>query len=233
MDFDTALMVLSRQTRTFTRVVDDHTLFVTEDSAQKERDYAPEIEKSLVLPASVTTDEMNETVRMIREMTGITRTQLDTASRTLTIRSTEQNVALAQALLQQIEQPHGEMMLEVEILEVDHNAAQQLGITPPTSSQLFTLSTSEIQQLKAAQNTGSLLQVIQSLFGGSGALAAATGGLGAVLPPLIAFGGGKINFSRDGARRHCEFQPDAWRRAQRATHSAARAGRKAGDIFCG
>ena len=193
VDFDTAVMVLSRQTRTFTRVVDDHTLFVTEDSPQKVREYAPEIEKSLVLPASVTADEMNETVRMVREMTGITRTQLDVASHTLTIRSTEQNVALAQALVEQIERPRGEMMLEVEILEVDRNASKQWGITPPTSSNLFTLSTSDINQLKAAQNTGSLVQVIQSLFG-SGALAAATGGLGAVLPPLIAFGGGKSIF---------------------------------------
>src|SRR6202035_2293176 len=140
VDFETALMVLSRQTRTFTRVVDDHTLFVTEDTAQKVREYAPEIEKSLILPASVTTDEMNETVRMIREMTGIARTQLDTAARTLTVRSMEQNVALAQALLEQIEQPRGEMMLEVEILELDHNAAQQLGISPPTSAKVFTLS---------------------------------------------------------------------------------------------
>lgn len=194
VDFDTALMVISRETQTFTRVVDSHTLFVTQDNAQKEREYAVEIEKTLVLPASVTTDDMNETVRMIREMTGISRTQLDTAARTLTIRSTEQNVALAQALLNQIEQPRGEMMLEVEILEMDHNAAQQLGISPPTSAQLFTLSTSEIQQLKSAVNTGALLQVIQSLFGGSGGLAAATGGLGALLPPLIAFGGGKSIF---------------------------------------
>jgi Flp pilus assembly secretin CpaC len=195
VDFETAIMVLSRQTQTFTRIVDEHTLFVTQDNAQKVREYAPEIEKSMVLPASVTTDEMNETVRMIREMTGITRTQLDTASRTLTIRSTEQNVALAQALLEQIEQPHGELMLEVEILEVDRNAALQLGITPPTSGQLFTLSTSDINQLKAAQNTGSLIQVIQSLFGGSaGALTAASGGLGAALPALIAFGGGKSIF---------------------------------------
>ena len=55
LDFDTAVMVLSRQTKTFTRVVDAHTMFVTEDSPQKERDYALEVEKELVLPASVTT----------------------------------------------------------------------------------------------------------------------------------------------------------------------------------
>ena len=44
VDFETAVMVLSRQTRTFTRAVDEHTMFVTEDNAQKVREYAPEID---------------------------------------------------------------------------------------------------------------------------------------------------------------------------------------------
>src|SRR6266853_360353 len=194
VDFETALMILSRQTRTFTRVVDDHTLFVTDDSVQKVREYALEIEKDLVLPASVTSDEMNETVRMIREMTGITRTQLNTGARTLTVRSTEENVALAQALLEQIEQPHGEMMLEIEILQVDRDAAHNLGITPPTSSRAFTLTPDQIFQLQQAQKNGTLLSVLESIFGSNSALGAAAGGLGTVLPPLIAFGGGKTIF---------------------------------------
>jgi Flp pilus assembly secretin CpaC len=194
VDFETTLMVLSRQTRTFTRVVDEHTLFVTDDSVQKVREYALEVEKSLALPASVTTDEMNETVRMIREITGITRTQLNTAARTLTLRSTEENVALAQAILEQIEQPHGEMMLEIEILQVDRDAAHQLGITPPTSSKVFTLSQEAIRQLQQAQNNGTLIQILQSIFGSSSALGAAASGLGSVLPPLIALGGGKTIF---------------------------------------
>jgi Flp pilus assembly secretin CpaC len=194
VDFETAIMVLSRQTRTFTRVVDEHTLFVTDDTAQKVREYSAEIEKSLLLPASVTADEMNETVRLIREMTGITRTQLDAATRTLTLRSTEQNIALAQAVLDQIEQPRGELMLEIEILVVDRDAAHQLGITPPTSAKMFTLNPAEILHLQQAANNGTLLQVIQSIFGGSSVLGAAASGLGSVLPPLIAFGGGRTIF---------------------------------------
>ena len=190
LDFDTAVMVLARQTRTFTRVVDSQTMFVTEDTAQKQRDYTLEVEKQLPLPASVTTDEMNETVRMIREMTGITRTQLNTATRTLTVRSNEQNVALAQTLLQQIEQPRGELMLDIEILEVNRTGATQLGITPPTSGSVFMLSLPEVQQLRAAQNSGTLIQVLQSVFGSS-AVSSATG---SALPALIAFGGGKTIF---------------------------------------
>lgn len=190
LDFDTAVMVLSRQTKTFTRVVDAHTMFVTEDTPQKVKEYTLEVEKELLLPASVTTDEMNEAVRMIREMTGISRTQLNTATRTLTVRSTEQNVALAQTLLEQIEQPHGELMLEIEILELDRTTANQLGITPPSSSSVFALTLPEIQQLQAAQNNGTLVQVLQTIFGSSAVSAAS----GSALPALIAFGGGKTIF---------------------------------------
>ena len=190
LDFDTAVMVLSRQTKTFTRVVDEHTMFVTEDTPQKVREYALEVERQLLLPASVTTDEMNEAVRMIREMTGITRTQLNTATRTLTVRSTEQNVALAQTLLEQIEQPHGELMLEIEILELDRTNATQLGITPPSTSSVFALTLPEIRQLQAAQNNGTLIQILQTIFGSSAVSSAS----GSALPALIAFGGGKTIF---------------------------------------
>jgi Flp pilus assembly secretin CpaC len=190
LDFETAVRILSQETRTFTRVVDEHTLFVTEDTPQKVRDYTIEVEKELLLPESVTSDEMNEAVRMIREMTGITRTQLNTATRTLTVRSSEQNVALAQTLLEQIEQPHGELMLEIEILEVDRTSAAQLGITPPTATSAFVLTQPDIQQLQAAQNSGSLIQTLQSIFGSS-AVSSATG---SALPALIAFGGGKTIF---------------------------------------
>lgn len=194
VDFDTAIMVLGRQTNTFTRVVDTHTLFVTLDSALKQRDYAPEIEKTIVLADSVTPDEMNEVVRIVREMTGISRTQLNTAQHTLTIRSTERNVAIAQTLLDQIEQPHGEVMLEIEILEVNRDSAHTLGVTPPTSTTVFTLSQSQIQQLKAAQNNGTLIQVLETIFGSISGLGASAGSLNSLMPPLIAFGGGKTIF---------------------------------------
>jgi type II secretory pathway component GspD/PulD (secretin) len=192
VDYETAVMVLSRQTKTFTRVADEHTLFVTDDTAQNEREYAPEIEKSLLLSAAVTPDEMNETVRMIREMTGISRTQLNTASRTLTVRSTEQNVALAQAILQQIEQPHGELMLEIEILELNRQKALQLGVTPPSGTTVFTLTPSEIQQLQTANNNGTLLSVVDSIFGSIGGLGSSS--TASAIPPVIAFGGGKSLF---------------------------------------
>ncbi len=213
LDFDTAVMVLSRQTRTFTRVVDAHTMFVTEDTPQKVKEYTLEVEKELLLPASVSTDEMNEAVRMIREMTGITRTQLNTAMRTLTVRGTEQNVALAQTLLEQIEQPHGELMLEIEILELDRNLADLLGVTPPASQTIYALTLPQIEELEAAQNIGTLVQILQTIFGSSAGSPASS----SVLPSLIAFGGGKSIFFSTMPSATANFSE-----ALSAVHSAQR-----------
>ncbi len=213
LDFDTALMVLSLQSRTFTRVVDAHTMFVTEDTPQKEKDYTLEVEKELPLPASVSTDEMNEAVRMIREMTGITRTQLNTATRTLTVRSTERNVALAQTLLDQIEQPHGELMLEIEILELDRNLADLLGVTPPASQTIYALTLPQIEELEAAQNIGTLVQILQTIFGSSSGSPASS----SILPSLIAFGGGKSLFFSTMPSATAKFSE-----ALSAVHSAQR-----------
>ena len=188
-------------------------MFVTDDTPQKERDYTLEVEKELLLPASVTTDEMNETVRMIREMTGITRTQLNTATRTLTVRSTEQNVALAQTLLQQIEQPHGELMLEIEILELDRNLSDQLGLTPPASQTIHALTLPQIEQLEAAQNIGTLVQILQTIFGSSAGSSAA----GSIIPSLFAFGGGKSIFLSTMPSATANFSE-----ALSAVHSAQR-----------
>ena len=121
VDFPTAMKVLGAATHTFWRPMDAHSFFVADDTVAKRRDYAPEISRSYVLPDSVTPDEMTETVRLIREIAGVNRAELDTGSRRLT------------------------------------------------------------------------LQTIESIFTGLG-LASATGGASAVIPAVIAFGGGKTIF---------------------------------------
>lgn len=193
VDFPTAMLVLSQETHTFWHALDPKTFFVAEDTPAKRKEYAVEVERSFILPASVTPEQMNDTLRAIREIAGITRTQLDTSTRTLTLRDTPENVALAKALLDEIEQPQGELLLEIEILEVDHSLSRELGITPPSSASTFTLSKSQIQSLVQAENNGTLIQAIEAIFASlNPALgAAASSGL---IPSLIAFGGGNTTF---------------------------------------
>jgi hypothetical protein len=193
VDFQTAMMALGAATHTFWRPMDTHTFFVADDTQPKRRDFAPEIERTFILPDSITPDDMNQTVRLIREIAGVNRAELDAGSRRLTLRDTPEHIALAEALIGEIEQPRGEMLLEIDLLEVDRSLSEQLGITPPTSATVLTLSGSQIKSLQQAAANGTLLQTIESIFCSLGLLTA-TGGASALLPSILAFGGGKSIF---------------------------------------
>lgn len=193
LSFEDAMRVLGEQTGTFYRPVDAREFFVAADTAAKRREYDLEIKKTILLPASETNDEMTETSRVVREIVGLRRTDLDLNTHTVTIRDTPQNVALAEALIDEVQHPRGEFLLDVDLLEVDRTAALNLGITPPSTAQTFTLTPSEIQTLKQAANAGTLIEAIQSIFSGQNPLAGSSG-LASAIPPLIAFGGGKTIF---------------------------------------
>jgi len=187
LDFEMATRVLGEETGTFWRAVDEHTFLVAEDTVLKRHQYAPLAVRTVVLPSSTTPEAMTETVRLVRDIAGIARTELDSRSRTLTMRASPEDLALATQLIQEVEQAPGELMLEIEILEVDRNLARQLGITPPTSGRILQISRQDVQQ--ALRSPSALAQVIQRLFGISPVFGAQV-----LIPPLVAFGGGRTVF---------------------------------------
>ena len=227
VDFWTASRILGQQTGTFIRALDSHSFMVINDTQQKRKEYLPQVERTLILPESDKPDQVNEIVRAVREIGGLTHTQLNNATHALTIRGPEHDVALATALLRQLEQPHGEVVLEIDVLEVNRNSAENLGLVPPSSAQVVSLSKQQIQL--AQQSTEGLVQVIQELFGTpsafSGAstgqistlLATGTTSLSSLVPPLIAFGGGQTVFlaTLPGATLNFADQISAVRGAQR------------------
>jgi type II secretory pathway component GspD/PulD (secretin) len=191
--FETAMRLLSQQTNTFWFAVDARTFFVAADTANKRRDYDPEVKKTILLPAAETNDEMTEAMRMVRDIVGLRRTELDLKTHSITVRDTPANVELAEAILKDVQQTPGEFLLEVDLLEVDRNAALNLGITPPSTASTFSLPTGVIRELQQAVNSGTLLQTLQSIFGTQNPLAASSAAA-AMIPPLIAFGGGHTIF---------------------------------------
>lgn len=204
VDFDTAVSLLEQQTGTFIRAIDEKTFLVLPDTPEKRQQYEQRITRTVELAASTSPEEMTEIRQMARDIAGIANPQLNTDTRQLVLRGEPQSVALAMELIRELEQARGEMMLEVEFLEVDRSRSQTLGVTPPTSGRVFTLSPADVRE--AQQSTEALLRVIQRIFGQTSALGnlsqaelaarLASGQVGAasLLPPLIAFGGGKTIF---------------------------------------
>jgi Flp pilus assembly secretin CpaC len=196
VDFTTALRVLSAETGTFSRPLTSTLLFVAQDTLEKRRQYAAEAEQTFVLHESVGTEEMTELVRVLREMTGITRVQLDSQSHALSIRDTPERLALAGEIIRQSEKARGEILLEIEILEVDRNKARTLGLLPPSSAELISLTPSLISQLRQAKDISTLVTLLASIFG-NGSSSGSTGSslnLSSLIPPLTVVGGGKTTF---------------------------------------
>jgi len=205
VDFQTALRLLGNMTRTFWRPLTPHLFFVAADTPQKRRDYEPSLVHTVLLPASETPDQMTETLRVVRDITGITRADLDTRTGTITLRASPRALAVAADLIDELEKPVGELILEMEVLEVDRNYARQLGLTPPENSQIITLNPQQLQDIQQNGLQG-LVDVINQVIGlpsslsglSSSQIATLIGAnqlnLSTLLPPIVAFGGGRTTF---------------------------------------
>lgn len=204
VDFFTAVGLLQQQTSTFIRVLDEKAYLVIPDTTDKRKQYAVRITRTLLLPASTTPEQMTEIRQVARDIAGITNPQIDTRTRQLVLRGEPQAVLLAMELVHELEQAPGEILLDVQFVEVDRSKAEQLGIVPPTSGRVVTLSPADVRE--AQQSPEALLRVIQRVFGSTTSfggltpqelatrLASGQVGVASLLPPLIAFGGGKTLF---------------------------------------
>src|SRR6267378_459882 len=139
VDFFTAVAVLSAQTATFWRPLNPTLMFVTPDTLEKRRQFGPEAEQTFPLSGAASPEDVTEMLRVLREITGATHIELDTRSRTITIRDTPERLAVDGELIRQVEKARGEVMLEIELLEVDRDTARKLGVQTPSKAQLFTI----------------------------------------------------------------------------------------------
>jgi hypothetical protein len=202
VDFATAMQALGDMTDTFWRPVTKHLFFVAQDTTAKRKQYDVSIVRTMLLPASETPEQMTELLRMVREIAGITRSDLDSRTRTLTLRAGPRAIAVATDLIENLEKPLGQLVLEIEILQVDRAYARQLGLTPPQTGKIYTLSSQQVTEAEASEN--GLISVIEQVFGTPSALAGlsasqiaallAAGQLGSFIPNVVVVGGGKTTF---------------------------------------
>lgn len=203
VDFLTAMDLAGAATQTFWHALNGKLFFVADDTPQKRREYEPLLVRTIQLPASETPEQVTELARLIRDITGILRVQEDPAARTLTLRANARAMGVAASLIDNLEKPAGEVVLEMEILEVDRAYARQIGITPPQTAKVYAIDSS---LLGAGNSEQQIISTLEQIFGTPSALSGLTPSqiasevasgqlnLNSVLPPLVAFGGGATTF---------------------------------------
>jgi type II secretory pathway component HofQ len=182
MDFATATRVLGQATNTFWRPLTKHLFFVAPDTTQKRKDYEVSIVRTVLLASSETNEQMTELSRLVREIAGIVRTDMDTKSRTLTMRASPQAIAVATGIIEDLQRPPDELILELEVMEVDRNNNLDAGITGLQTATIYSIPSNAAQLVQQGGATA-LNALLTQVFGSASAI-----------PPVLAFGGGKTSF---------------------------------------
>ncbi|MGH9804507.1 MAG: type II secretion system protein GspD, partial [Candidatus Acidiferrales bacterium] len=132
VDFEGALRVGAALAQAIYAVQPDGTVLVAPDTAEKREAVFPQVERTFALPGR-SSDEINEAVRVLREMLDMRRIRPDPRSSTFSVYDTPLRLAVAEQLLAQLPDDPGEVFVEVQILEVDRERALELGLVTPDS----------------------------------------------------------------------------------------------------
>jgi hypothetical protein len=109
-----ALDVLAMQTGTFWQPLDDHTIFVAEDTQQNRRDYEVHLIKTIRFPTTTTTDELNNLMNVLRTAFSIRGIFQSSVAKTIVIHDTPSRVALVERIIRELARnPQAIVSLEV------------------------------------------------------------------------------------------------------------------------
>ncbi len=134
--FQEALDRLTFVNRLFYKVLDQNTLIVVPESRQKRVAYDELLLRTFYLQNA----EINDTVNLIKTLAKITTAAGNPSLGAITLLGTVDQIAMAERIIDANDKARGEVVVEVQILEVNRTAAKQWGINLSNYSVSATLS---------------------------------------------------------------------------------------------
>ncbi len=127
-DLEQAINYLCVASKMFYRIIDERTVLIAPDTFQKRQQYELVAIKTFYLSNVNAQDVQNPLIQMIKTQTKIPNIQTDKNMNSITVRDTPQSLALVEKLIKMWDKPKGEVIINVDIMEVDRIVEQQLGI---------------------------------------------------------------------------------------------------------
>ncbi len=111
------------------QVLSDNLVMVYPNTAAKQKDYRDEIVHTFYL----TNAAPKEAEALLKSVLGTKTLFVDERSSTVVMRDTAEHVRMAEKLVASLDVPEPEVIMEVQVLELTHSLAEQLGINYPTN----------------------------------------------------------------------------------------------------
>ena len=122
--FEDAFRSLCTTTQHFYRVEEGNILTIIPDTQAKRRAYEQQVTRTFYL----STADLKETIDLLRIVLGARRIAPHTANNALTIVDTLERIEAAELIINSIDKSRGEVIVEVEVLEVDRTRMDEYGI---------------------------------------------------------------------------------------------------------
>ena len=124
-----ALDYLAIQTKSYWKPLSPNTIFVTNDNVTKRRDYEDYVVKVFYIKNATSVQELQEISTTVRSVTEIRRAFTYNSQMAILVRGTADQVALAEKLINDLDKPKGEVVVDVIVMEANRGRIRDLAAT--------------------------------------------------------------------------------------------------------
>lgn len=157
--FEEALDQITFVNRLFYKVIDQNTIIVVPEQPAKRRSY----DELLVRTFYLENADSKDLLTLVKNITGITKSASNDPINAITLLGTADQLALAARVIQGNDKARGEVMVQVEILEVNRTRLKQYGIELSNYTAAVTLSPTGAAGELAGGLTNIRAQLLSSL----------------------------------------------------------------------
>jgi len=129
-----ALEITALESKTFWRPVTPNTIFVAQDNPAKRKELEQSVLKTFYLSNLSQPTELQDVVNAIRAVLDVQRVQQLLSQNALVVRGTPDQIALAEKLVEDLDKPRPEVIIDIAVMQVSKDRSRTLGLNPPTSA---------------------------------------------------------------------------------------------------
>ena len=198
VDFGTAMRGASAVTKAYAVALDDKELFALADTPDNHRLFDRMSMRTFYIPSANTPQELNEVLNLMRGVFELRFVSMNTNTNTITVRGPQAVIAALTELVEDFDSSKPQLMLDMNIYEVDHSYARNIGLHIPNDFNMFNIPVAALAAL-GGQN---IQDLINQLISSGGINQAGNQSIQALLAqlqgqqnsifsqPLATFGGG-------------------------------------------
>jgi len=116
--------ILMLQTKNFFKVIDEHTILIAPDQRQKRQEYEDQVIRTFYL----SNGDTKQVVTLLRTLLNSRQIAENQALNSVTIKDTPDKVAIAEKIIESNDKSKGEVVIDVELLEINRTVARNLGL---------------------------------------------------------------------------------------------------------